>query len=78
MVQHYNAPDRLVSPMKGIVEIDAGQNRKNISLQECHQQFKCGQRNGQRQRHDAADPSDCAPNEVPSRATKPATTLSVI
>ena len=49
-----------MSPMKGIVEIDAGQDCKHVGLQECHQQFKRGQRNGQRQRHDAADPSDCA------------------
>ena len=37
---------RLVSRMKGVVEIDAGQDRKYVGLQERDQQLKRGQCNG--------------------------------
>ena len=33
--------------MNGVVEIDAGQHRKHIGLQERDQQFERGQRNGE-------------------------------
>ena len=43
--------------MDSIVEVDAGEDREHMSLQERNQQFKCGERNCQRQRRDAADPA---------------------
>jgi hypothetical protein len=46
--------------MKGVIEIDAGQDRKHIGLQERDQQVERDQRDGQRQRHHAAYPTDCA------------------
>src|SRR5947207_14955077 len=49
---------RLVSRMKGVVEIDAGQDRKYVGLQERDQQLKCSQGNGQCQRHHATDPAN--------------------
>ena len=49
-----------VSCVKRIVEIDAGQDCKHVSLQKCHQQFEGGQSNGQCQRHHAADPANRA------------------
>ncbi len=53
------ASDHSVAAVNGVVEIDAGQNRKHVGLQEGHQQFKRGERNGHRQRHDAGQPADC-------------------
>ena len=47
-----------MSGMKGIVEIDTGQDRKHVSLQKRDQQFECGQRDGHCQRHHAGDPAD--------------------
>ena len=38
---------RLVSSMNGIIEVDAGQDRKHIGLQKCHEQLKRSQRNSQ-------------------------------
>ena len=38
---------RLVSRMKGVVELDAGQDRKYVGSLERDQQLKRGQRNGQ-------------------------------
>jgi hypothetical protein len=35
--------------MNGVVEIDAGQDRKHIGLQERNQKFERSQRDGQRQ-----------------------------
>src|SRR3974390_662553 len=52
--------DRLVSRMKGVVEIDAGQHRKHVSLQERDQQVEGDQRDGQRQRCQTPDPTDYA------------------
>ena len=49
-----------MTPMNGVVEIDAGQDRKHVGLQERDQQFERSHRDGQRQRQDAADPTDCA------------------
>jgi len=53
-------PDRLMTRMNGVVEIDAGQNCKHVGLQERDQQFERSQRDGQRQRQDTADPTDRA------------------
>src|SRR5215831_16520952 len=53
-----NLPGRLVSRMKGVVEIDAGQDRKHIGLQERDQDFEGIDRDRQRQRRHAADPAD--------------------
>src|SRR6185295_1119617 len=59
-----NSPDRLVSRMNGVVEVDAGQDREHIGLQECDQQFERGQRDGKRQRRDAAEPADGAERDA--------------
>src|SRR6267378_49194 len=62
-----NSPDRLVSRMKGVVEVDAGEDREHVGLQECDQQFKRGQRDGERQRQHAADPADRAERDAKHR-----------
>src|SRR3954465_14465133 len=62
-----NSPDRLVSRMNGVVEVDAGQHRKHIGLQECDQEFERGQRNGERQGRDAADPAERAERDAEHR-----------
>src|SRR3978361_1822496 len=54
------SPDCLVSGMKGVVEVDAGEDREHIGLQERDQKLKRGQRDGEAQRHHAADPADRA------------------
>src|SRR5512138_1809182 len=59
-----NSPDRLVSRMNGVVEVDAGEDREHISLQERDQQFERGECDGQRQRRDAADPADRAERDA--------------
>src|SRR5690349_3957403 len=59
--------DCSVSCMKGVVEIDAGEDRKHVGLQECHQQFKRRQRNRKRQRCDTADPADRAEGSTEQR-----------
>src|SRR6516225_3152748 len=46
--------------MKSVVEIDAGQHRKHVSLQERDQQVEGDQRDGQRQRCQTAHPTDYA------------------
>jgi hypothetical protein len=45
-----NSPGGSVSWMNCVVEIDAGQDGKHVSLQEGDQKFERGQRNGQRER----------------------------
>src|SRR3954466_466919 len=50
--------DPSVPRMKGVVEIDTGQDCKYVGLQKCHQQFKRRQGNGQCQGHHSADPAD--------------------
>src|SRR5512139_1332423 len=55
-----NSPDRSVSGMNGVVEVDAGQDRKHIGLQERDQKFERGQRDGKRQRHNDAETTDRA------------------
>src|SRR6516165_9681598 len=55
-----SSPDRLVSRMKGVVEIDTGQHRKHVSLQERDKQVEGDQRDGQRQRCQTPDPTDYA------------------
>src|SRR5262245_59487777 len=59
-----DSPDGLVSRMNGVVEVDAGQDRKHIGLQERDQQFEGGERHGERERGDAADPADGAEREA--------------
>src|SRR5215470_13398801 len=62
-----NSPDRSVSRMNGVVEIDAGQDRKHIGLQKRDQQFERGQRDGQCERQHAADPADGAERDAEHR-----------
>ena len=50
----------LVSRVKGIVEVDAGQDRKHVGLQERDQNFEGVNCDRQRQWRDAADSTDCA------------------
>src|SRR5476651_1464309 len=59
-----NSPDCLVSGMNGVVEVDAGEDREHIGLQERDQQLKRGQRDGERQRQHAADPADRAERDA--------------
>ena len=63
----WNSPDRSVSRMNGVVEIDAGQDRKHIGLQERDQQFERGQRDRECQRHHAADPAYGAERDAEHR-----------
>src|SRR6185312_11597422 len=56
--------DRSVSRMKGVVEIDAGQDREHVGLQERDQQFERGQCDGERERQHAADPADGAERDA--------------
>jgi hypothetical protein len=66
-----------MSRVKGVVEVDAGQDCKHIGLKERDQQFERGQRNGQAS--GTMPPiQPIAPSEVPSSATKPPKTFSVI
>src|SRR3954469_16023828 len=53
-------PGPLVSWMNGVVEVNAGQDRKHIGLQERNQQFESGQRDGEGQRQNTAGPAECA------------------
>src|SRR6516164_2723537 len=46
--------------MKGVIEIDAGQDRKHVGLQERDQQVERDQRDGQRQRCQTPDPTEYA------------------
>lgn len=46
--------------MNSVVEIDAGKDGKHVSLQERDQKFERGQRNRQRERYYASDPTDRA------------------
>src|SRR5882757_2692891 len=62
-----NSPDRLVSRMNGVVEVDAGEDREHVGLQEGDQQFKRGQRDGERQRQHAAEPADRAERDAEHR-----------
>src|ERR1700722_42337 len=55
-----NPPDRLVSGMNGVVEIDAGEDREHIGLQERDQKLECCERNRERQRQHAAGPAERA------------------
>src|SRR5664279_399488 len=55
-----NSPGCLVSGMNGVVEVDAGEDREHIGLQERDQELKRGERNRERQRQHAAGPADRA------------------
>ena len=46
--------------MDGVVEIDAGQDREHVGLQEGDQQLERGQRHHQRQRQRGAEDADDA------------------
>ena len=59
-----NSPDRLVSRMNGVVEVDAGEDREHVGLQECDQQFERGQRDGERQRQHTAEPAERAERDA--------------
>src|SRR5215470_4822784 len=52
-----------VARVKGIVEVDAGEDGEHVSLQESDQQFERGQRDSKGERYRCADPA---------RETKPA------
>src|SRR5947208_16345997 len=62
-----NSPDRSVSRMNGVVEVDAGEDREHVGLQERDQEFERGERDGQRQRRYAADPADGAERDTEHR-----------
>src|ERR1700709_2829232 len=53
-----NSPDCLVSGMNGVVEVDAGEDREHIGLQERDQKLERGQCYGEPQRQHAPDPAD--------------------
>src|SRR5580704_3034281 len=59
-----NSPDGLVSRMNGVVEVDAGEDREHVGLQECDQQFERGQRNRECQRQHAAGPAEGAERDA--------------
>src|SRR5665647_2046628 len=59
-----NSPDRLVSGMNGVVEVDAGEDREHIGLQERDQKLKRGERNRERQRQHATSPADRAERDA--------------
>src|SRR5882724_6854690 len=59
-----NSPDRLMSRMNDVVEVDAAEDREHVGLQERDQQFERGQRHRQRQRRHAADPAECAERDT--------------
>src|SRR5258705_8637344 len=59
-----NSRDRLVSRMNGVVEIDAGQDRKHGGLQESDQELQRGQCGGELQRQHAAGPAECAKRDA--------------
>jgi hypothetical protein len=46
--------------MKGVVEIDAGEDRKHVGLEERDQELEGLDRDRQRQRRHTADPADRA------------------
>src|SRR3977135_3236750 len=62
-----NSPAGLVSGMNGVVEVDAGEDREHIGLQERDQKLKRGQRDGERQRPQAAHPADRAERDGAAR-----------
>src|SRR5689334_12653163 len=47
--------DRSVTGMDGVVQVNAGQDREDIGLQESNQEFERGERDHQRQRQYGAD-----------------------
>ena len=49
-----------VTRMNGVVEIDAGQDREHIGLQERDQELERGQRHDQRQRQGRAEDAEDA------------------
>src|SRR3984885_13904555 len=53
-----NSPGGSMSWMNSVVEIDAGKDGKHVSLQERDQKLERGQRNRQRERQYAANPTD--------------------
>src|SRR5260370_16691901 len=65
-----NSPDRSVSRMNGVVEIDAGEDREHVGLQERDQQFERSQRDGQGQRQHAPRPPQ-SPSPNPTQPQKP-------
>src|SRR5260370_42583706 len=62
-----NSPDRSVSRMNGVVEIDAGEDREHVGLQERDQQFERSQRDGEGQRQHAAGPAQGAERNAAHR-----------
>src|ERR671935_1216841 len=62
-----NSPDRLVSRMNGVVEVDAGEDREHVGLQERDQDFEGVDRDRQRQRRNPADPADGAERDAQQR-----------
>ena len=50
----------LVGRMDGIVEVHAGQDRKDVSLQECNEKFECCQRHGKSERQNCANDTNKA------------------
>src|SRR4029453_16909926 len=53
-----------VSRVNGVVEIDAGQDREDVSLEERNQQLERGQRHNHRQRQRRSEPAgDAEPAE---------------
>src|SRR5262245_2197761 len=53
-----NSPDRSVSRMNGVVQVDAGQDRKHIGLQERDQKFEGRQGDREGERQHTAEPAD--------------------
>ena len=49
---------RQVARVDRIVEIDAGEDREDVGLQERHQQLERGERHGQAERQDGAEPAE--------------------
>src|ERR1700710_1548958 len=62
-----NSPDRLVSGMNGVVEVDAGEDGEQIGRGKRDQKLRRGQRNGEPQRQHAADPADRAERDAEHR-----------
>src|ERR1700757_648584 len=59
-----NSPDGSVSRMNGVVEVDAGQDREHVGLQERDQKLESVQRDRERQRQHAAEPAQRAEREA--------------
>src|SRR3954468_12393413 len=57
-------PRGSVSRMNGVVEIDAGEDREHVGLQERDQQFERRERDRERQRQHAAGPAQRAERDA--------------